>query len=72
MIINHARCLHVGIANGGAKKLEAAFFHVLADGVGNGCTCRRYSRKIIDRLAIGHKAVQVFIKRTELFLDINK
>jgi hypothetical protein len=29
MIVNHARCLHVGIANCGAEEFEAALFHVL-------------------------------------------
>ena len=35
MIIHHTGSLHVGVTNGGAKKLETTFFHVLTDGIGN-------------------------------------
>ena len=62
MIVHHAGSLHVGITNSGAKKLEAAFFHILADGIRNGRTGRYSVRVIDDRLTIGHKAVQVFVK----------
>ena len=36
MIIHHPCGLHVSVDNGGAYKLEASFFEVLADGVGEG------------------------------------
>ncbi len=40
MIIHHTGGLHVGIADRCAEKLKAAFFHVLADRVGDRGTGR--------------------------------
>jgi len=62
MIIYHTGSLHVGVTYGRAEKLEAAFFHILADGVGDGGTCGYCGGVINNRFAIGHKAVQVFVK----------
>ena len=62
MVIHHAGGLHVGIANGGAEEFEATLFHVLADGIGYGSAGGRYACMIVNRLAVGHKAVQVFIE----------
>ena len=57
MIINHASGLHVGVANSGAEKFEAASFHVLADGVGYG-RARGYFIAIIDNwFTARHEAV---------------
>ena len=72
MVIYHAGGLHVGIANGGAEKFEAALFHVLANSIGYWGTGGENTVCVINWLAIGHKAVEVFIKRTELLLHIDK
>ena len=72
MVIHHTGGLHVGIANGAAKKGKTAFFHVFADGIGNRGTCRNGAGSIVDGLAIGHKAVHVCIIRAELFLYFDK
>jgi len=62
MVIHHAGSLHVGITDCRSKKFEAAFFHILADGIGDRCACRGAAAGVVDRLTIGHKAVQVFIE----------
>ena len=62
MVIHHANGLHVGVSDGGPEKFETALFHVLADGVRNGCTRRNLVGMINDRLPIRHKAVHVFIE----------
>jgi len=67
MIIHHAGGLHVGIANGGAEEFEAALFHVLADSVGYGGACGEDTVFVVDRLAVRHKAVEVFVERAEFF-----
>ena len=72
MIIHHPGGLHVGIANGAAKKFEAPFFHVLANGIGDGRACGGDARIVVNRFTIRHKAVEVFIKRAELLLDPDK
>ena len=72
MIIHHTGGLHVGIADRCAEKLKAAFFHVLADGIGYGCAGHYLGRLIHDRFPPGHKAVKVFIKRAKLPLHLNK
>jgi hypothetical protein len=70
MIIHHTRCLHKGITNNAAKKGEASFFHILAYCVGYFGSNRRAACGVICGLTIRHKAVQVFIKRPKLFLNL--
>ncbi len=72
MIVHHTGGLHMGIANGSSKKLEAAFFHILANGIRYRRTGRYTVRVIDDRLTVGHKAVQVFIERAKLLLHFYK
>ena len=62
MVVYHAGGLHVGVANGGTEKFEAALFHILTYRIGYGSACGNYVGMINDRLAIWHKAIQVFIK----------
>ncbi len=62
MIVHHTRSLHMSVANGGAEKLKAAFFHVLTYRIRDGRACRYFIRMIDDRFPFRHKAVQVFIK----------
>ncbi len=72
MIVNHTRSLHVGITNSSAEKLEAAFSHILANCIGYRRACRGKPRMIVDGFTIGHKAVQVLIKRPKFLLHLNK
>ena len=72
MVIHHAGSLHMRITNSSAEKLEAAFFHILAYGVGDGCAGHKVIQMIYNRFTIRHKAVQVFIERAKLFLHLNK
>ena len=72
MVIHHPRSLHVGITNSGAEKLKAALFHILTDGVGDRRACRYFFVEVVNGLALGHKAVQVFIKRTKFLLYFDK
>ena len=57
MVVHHTGSLHVGVADGGTEELEAALFHVLADGVRYRGTRRDGVRIVDDRLTIRHKAV---------------
>ena len=57
MVVYHAGGLHVGVADGGAKKLEPSFFHVFADSVRLRATYRAFFLMVNDGLSIGHKAV---------------
>ncbi len=72
MVIHHTGGLHMGIANGRTKKLKAAFFHVLAYRVGYWGAGGQLVAVVVDGFAIGHKAVQVFIKRAKLLLHLYK
>ena len=40
MIVDHARALHEGVANGRADEAEAALLQIFAEGVGFGGLCR--------------------------------
>ena len=72
MVIDHARSLHVGVTDSGTEKFETPLFHILANGVGYRCTGRKVVAMIHDGLTIGHKAVQVFIKRAEFLLYLDE
>jgi hypothetical protein len=74
VIVYHTDCLHKGVADGGADKLETAFEQVFAHGIGLLSACWNAFNRfdfMIDWPA-AYKLPDVGVKGTEFFLDFQK
>ena len=68
MVVDHARRLHEGVADGRADEVEAALFQILAHGVRFG-VCARHLLQRLPRVLLGlaaDKLPDVGIKAAEL------
>src|SRR5882762_3420406 len=74
VIVDHARGLHEGVANGRADEAETAFLEVFAEGVGFGGLCREPFvgfPGVLFRLA-ANEAPDVRVKGAEFFLNFQE
>ena len=39
VVVDHARCLHMGVTDRGSDEPEASFFEIFAQGLGDFCLC---------------------------------
>lgn len=74
MVIHHSRCLHHGITDDAADKLETPAFQVFAHGIGFG-TAGRYLAELLplvdDRLA-ACELPDISVKRAKFLLDLQE
>jgi len=74
VIVDHARGLHEGVANGRADEAETALLQIFAEGVGFGGFCREAFAGfpgVLFGLA-ADEAPDVCVKGTEFFLDFEE
>lgn len=74
MVIDHAGGLHVGVADRGTDKFEAALFEVFTKGIGFGTGGRVvfHGAEFVDDGGSIDKAPDIGIKGAESFLDFKK
>ncbi len=74
MVVHHSRCLHEGIADDGAHKLEALALQAFAHGIGlraTGWYLAEFLPLVHDSLAVC-KLPDVPVKRAKLLLNLQK
>src|SRR5580704_473662 len=72
MIVHHAYRLHKGVADGRAHEVAAAFFKILAHGVGLRCSCRYrlgWAPGIHQRLSAS-ELPDIAVERTKFLLSV--